>query len=125
MSNQRQGEQIFKNKRDEETMRPDCVSACIDFMRSACGGSRIKYGSKNLMQHLELMRGISAALQCPEMCNSQRRNGYMDGWTDRQTDKQMYGLTIGQTDGLTGRQAEGRKDKCTDADGPTDRQMDG
>ena len=112
----------IKNKPDQATMRPDCVSMCIDHvtymerqMDEQTGGK----GSQNmLVDHLFQYR-ISPWPKTAEkrgFCTCVTDlpiDGPTGGWTDGRTDRQMDGRTDGRMDGWMDGWTDGWTDRRT------------
>ena len=101
------------NKPDQTTMRPDCVSACIDFGARLGQTDRRRHSIKRGFQNIVTTWYVTSSwLKSAENCKY--KGGAMDGRTDGRTDRPTD-LLRGQADEPTG----GRTERWTD--GPTDR----
>ena len=92
-------EDAFKNKPDRATMRPDCVSACIEFdgkhvayiWRDRWTNSQMnrqfeKSLSKRVCWSFDSVKDLTMVKNCREPRFLQKRDGRKYGRTDRRTD---------------------------------------
>ena len=108
-------ETSYQYNKPEATMRPDCVSACIEFGGRLGWTDRWKdivsrEALKTFLRVFDLIRDIIAAEKCQKLRFSRRRNGHSDGRTDGRTD----GQTDRQTDGKTDVQMDEQMDRLMD-----------